>query len=188
MPRGDHFRIVEDEQILSVFHRDDLSDQLLSPGDVAAKLNRHELEDETITAEAVRQRMAKMDALEKVKLGRDAFWKLKGREITLVTTPAGAAAESTRRGWRHYLTQSIAWVLGEDARKTRAWYDHPDTQLSALPLVFLLRRFIIGVVAGTVAGLTIGGAVMLIAVIVGLTVMVLEGVSWLLRARENNTK
>lgn len=85
MPRGEHFKKVEDEQIISVFDRDDLNDRfgrkLLKSEEVAQVLNEDILDGETITREAARQRMHKIDKLETEEFGNAVLWKKKGAEV-----------------------------------------------------------------------------------------------------------
>lgn len=75
MPRGEHFKMVEDEEILEQFDRDDLGRSLFTPDELA--------EDLPVGGEAVRQRLHKMkgDEVETEQLGGATLWKLKGEQV-----------------------------------------------------------------------------------------------------------
>lgn len=74
MPRGEHLRKVDDGEILSAFDTTIEREQrpLVTPAEIAQEL--------PVTGEAVRQRLHKMEQVEKVELGGGVLWKWKGED------------------------------------------------------------------------------------------------------------
>lgn len=75
MPRGEHLKKVDDDEILRQFDRVDLDRSVYSAAEIAQGLE--------ITDEAVRQRLHKLkgDKVETEKIAGTTLWKRKGQEV-----------------------------------------------------------------------------------------------------------
>jgi len=193
MPRGEHFQKASDDELRQAINREEFVGELFGPDDVATVLNREILDDSTISREAVRQRLMKLDAVEHTKIGRDVFFRRRGDEIDpnalFGTTPAGAATEGARRGWRAYPTRAMSWVMNERVERSRAWFDDPETEFPAEPLAPLALSFVRAAVVAAVATIIITGSVVqagYIGLLSGLLGTVFSGVAGLLLTRSRN--
>lgn len=114
MPRGEHFKQVEDDEILDQFdvRADDLGRKLFTPTELARDLS--------VTPEAVRQRLVRLqreERVDRVEIGGSSFWHLKGEKVF---ADGGLLSSPTYKISKKVLTEIENFSWGYDYFKALA--------------------------------------------------------------------
>lgn len=140
MPRGEHLRKVEESVIRDQFKRGEsvFGRKLYTPEEIASLIPATKLEyGDSISGQAIRQRLRKMDGVEEYEMGGRSFWKLEGEKVFL----DGGDFTTLRQEFVHFLKSfyPVRALGGAAAVALLVWFfSGSDVQLALLVSVAYL--------------------------------------------------